>query len=113
MAKTIDARIDETRATEADERRLAARERRKELLRRWFWRFAGYAFIIGLWDIASGTIMSDRLLVPPIAIVREIGEIFQSGELWFHLSSTLTKIAIGFTLAFIVGTIIGLLSQYR
>ena len=113
MAKTIDARIDETPTTEADERRLAARERRKELLRRWFWRFAGYAFIIGLWDIASGTVMSDRLLVPPIAIVREIGEIFQSGELWFHLSSTLTKIAIGFTLAFIVGTIIGLLSQYR
>jgi NitT/TauT family transport system permease protein len=114
MAKTIDARIEDRRSVERDEeRRLAARERRKEVLRRWFWRFAGYAFIIGVWDIASGTVMSDNLLVPPIAIVQEIGEIFRSGELWFHLSSTLKKIAIGFTLAFIVGTIVGLVSQYR
>jgi NitT/TauT family transport system permease protein len=57
--------------------------------------------------------MSDRLLVPPIAILHEIQEIFQSGELWFHLSSTLTKIMMGFSLAFLLGTTIGLLTQFR
>jgi NitT/TauT family transport system permease protein len=113
MAKTIEAEVEEAHSTTEDERRSAAGVKRRSTLRRWGWRLAGYVFFIGLWDIASGTVMSDRLLVPPIAIVREIGEIFQSGELWFHVSSTLTKIAIGFTLAFLVGAIIGLVSQYR
>jgi NitT/TauT family transport system permease protein len=82
-------------------------------LKRWGWRIAGYAFFLTLWDVASGTVMSDRLLVPPIAIAQEIVDIFQSGELWMHLSSTLFKIAIGFSIAFLLGAVIGLLTQYR
>jgi NitT/TauT family transport system permease protein len=115
MAKTIDAPAaaeDVVRPDQSSER-VAAKERRRVALKRWGWRFAGYAFFLGIWDIASGTVMSERLLVPPIAILQEIREIFNSGELWFHLSSTLTKIAIGFALAFVLGAIIGLLTQSR
>src|SRR5665809_151815 len=114
MVKTIDAPVEEGRRTaEREGARLASRARRVATLKRWGWRIAGYAFFIGLWDVASGTVMSDRVLVPPIAVVEEIGEIFRSGELWFHLSSTLTKIAIGFALTFLVGLIIGLLTPNR
>jgi NitT/TauT family transport system permease protein len=114
MAKTIDApAVEEIARSDQLDARRAARERRAEIFKRWGWRLAGYVFFIGLWDIASGTVMSDRLLVPPIAIVNEIGEILDSGELWFHLSSTLTKIAVGFTLAFLLGGVIGLLTQSR
>ena len=113
MAKTIDAPVEGVRATELPDGRVASRERRRVTLKRWGWRIAGYAFFLTLWDVASGTVMSDRLLVPPIAIAREIVDIFQSGELWMHLSSTLFKIAIGFSIAFFVGAVIGLLTQYR
>lgn len=74
---------------------------------------AGYVFFFAVWDVASGTIMSDKLLVPPIAVFDEMRAIADSGELWFHLSSTLRKIAIGFSLAFLLGSTIGLLAQYR
>ena len=113
MAKTIDAPVEGVRATELPDEGLASRERRRVTLKRWGWRIAGYAFFLALWDVASGTVMSDRLLVPPIAIAKEIVDIFQSGELWMHLSSTLLKIAIGFSIAFFVGAVIGLLTQYR
>lgn len=113
MAKTIDAPVEGVRATGLPDGRVASRERRRVTLKRWGWRIAGYAFFLALWDVASGTVMSDRLLVPPIAIAQEIGEIFRSGELWMHLSSTLFKIAIGFSIAFLLGTVIGLLTQYR
>ena len=111
MANTIGAPVEEIRTTaELEQARRASTARRLATLKRWGWRIGGYAFFIGIWDIASGTWISDSVLVPPIAVVQEIGAIFQSGELWFHLSSTLTKIAIGFVLSFLVGTIIGLLT---
>lgn len=115
MAKTLNATKPQARVPSSREQEIrdSAREKRLQAAKRWGWRFAGYAFFLLLWDVASGTIMSDRLLVPPIGIAREIGTIFQSGELWKHLNSTLQKIAIGFTLAFFLGTIIGLLTQSR
>ncbi len=113
MVKTIGAPVEEIRTTDLEQARRASTARRIANLKRWGWRIAGYAFFIGIWDVASGTWISDRVLVPPIAVVHEIGEIFGSGELWFHLNSTLTKIAIGFVLAFLVGTIIGLLTPHR
>lgn len=114
MVKTIGAPVEEGRTTaERREARLGLTARRLTALKRWGWRIAGYVFFIGLWDIASGTLMSDQVLVPPIAVVHEIEEIFQSGELWFHLRSTLTKIAIGFVLTFLLGTFIGLLTPHR
>jgi NitT/TauT family transport system permease protein len=114
MAKTIEApRIDDARPEDRSERRLARRDRRARTLGRWGWRVAGYAFVILVWDLASGTIMSDRLLVPPSGIAREIQEIFLSGELWFHLSSTLTKIAIGFSISFLFGAFVGIVTQSR
>jgi NitT/TauT family transport system permease protein len=114
MAKTLDASPDQFQTlTREQEIQLAAREKRLRTLKRWGWRIAGYGFFLALWDIASGTLMSDRLLVPPAGVAREIGTILQSGDLWMHLSSTLQKIAIGFTLAFLVGTTIGLLTQSR
>jgi len=113
MAKTLDARIKDVPPSAEQEARMAARQRRLGILRRWGWRLAGYAFFLGLWDLASGTLMSDRLLVPPVRVVNEIREILNTGELWTHMNSTLTKIAIGFALAFALGACIGLLTQYR
>jgi NitT/TauT family transport system permease protein len=114
MAETIEApRIDGVRPADQGERRLARRDQRLRTLGRWGWRVAGYAFFILVWDLASGTIMSDRLLVPPAEIAREIQDIFLSGELWLHLRSTLTKIAIGFSISFLFGAFVGIVTQSR
>lgn len=114
MAKTLTARTGESPSASREvEARQAARAKRMVRWKRWGWRLIGYAFFLALWDIASGTLMSAKLLVPPTGVAREIVEIFQSGDLWMHLSATLQKIAIGFTLAFLLGTVIGLLTQSR
>ena len=70
MAKTVEAPVQEVLMEEVSQGRAASRERRRVTLKRWGWRLAGYAFFLTLWDVASGTVMSDRLLVPPIAIAQ-------------------------------------------
>ena len=114
MAKTLRANTGQALdSSREEERRASARAKRLERAKRWGWRLAGYAFFLLLWDVASGTVMSERLLVPPTGIAREINTIFQSGELWMHLGSTLQKIAIGFTIAFLLGAVVGLFTQNR
>ncbi|MQA95266.1 MAG: ABC transporter permease subunit [Streptosporangiales bacterium] len=73
------------------------------------WRIAGYAFFLGLWQLASGTVLDDVLLPPPAAIAGEIAGIAASGELPLHFFTTVSTIAVGFAIAYVLGAAIGLL----
>jgi NitT/TauT family transport system permease protein len=88
-------------------------ERRRARLRNLGWRIAGYAFVLGLWQFASGRLMSERLLPAPTTVFQTFGELWDSGKVPGAFGDTLVRIAIGFTLAFFVGTTVGVLMQNR
>lgn len=91
----------------ADEKSRA--KRRLERRRQWFWRFAGYVFFLTVWQLTSTYLVKGFILPPPIRIVEKVQEIFSTGLFWDHFSATMTKIAIGFSISFVLGSIIGIL----
>jgi NitT/TauT family transport system permease protein len=101
---------DPPRQSEDDRVRAA---RRKERIQVVVWRLAGYAFFLGLWEFASGRLMSERLLPGPSDVFATFGELWASGKVPGAFADTLTRIGIGFTIAFVVGTAVGILMQNR
>jgi NitT/TauT family transport system permease protein len=98
------------RTSGEDQARAAKRKERRQT---WTWRIAGYVFFLGLWEFASGRLMDETLLPGPTAVFRTFGELWQTGEVPGAFATTLTRIAIGFTIAFFVGSLIGVLMQNR
>lgn len=111
MTTTVD-QVPMGRAPTAEELRLQ-RQRRRERISRIFWRIAGYVTVLGFWEYASGAILSERLLPGPTDIIRTFGEIVEGGRLLASFGATLTRLGIGFSLAFALGALIGLLTQSR
>jgi NitT/TauT family transport system permease protein len=111
MTSTIDQAASK-RPPSAEELRLQAL-RRSERRRKRFWRFAGYVTVLGTWEILSGTLISERLVPGPRNIVGTFGEIWASGRLFSSFGATLTRIGIGFGLAFLIGSLVGLITQSR
>jgi NitT/TauT family transport system permease protein len=87
--------------------------RRKERVSTWAWRLAGYVFFLGAWELASGRLMDETLLPGPIMVFETFGELWASGKVPGAFADTLTRIGIGFTIAFFVGTAVGVLMQNR
>lgn len=99
-----------TRTSEED---IVKAAKRKDRLTTWGWRIAGYVFFLGLWELASGNLMDERLLPGPSTVFETFGRLWASGEVPGAFATTLTRIAIGFSLAFLVGIGIGILMQNR
>lgn len=97
-------------ANATGERRTAARS---NLRSRWIPRIAAYVIFLALWTWASGRIIAAPLLPSPLAILREMGEIIDSGLFLTHFGATLQKIAIGYSIAFVLGTVIGIAMRRR
>lgn len=87
--------------------------RRRQRRRTWFWRLAGYAFFLGLWEFSSGRFMDETLLPGPSTVFATFGDLWRAGEVPSAFGTTLTRIAIGFALAFVVGVGVGMLMQNR
>ena len=98
------------RASEEDVVRAA---KRKDRITTWGWRLAGYAFFLGIWELASGRLMDEKLLPGPSTVFRTFGELWATGEVPGAFATTLGRIAIGFSIAFIVGVGVGILMQNR
>lgn len=65
---------------------------------------------LGLWELLARLNVIDRFLMSmPSEIVRTIITLYESGELFIHLSTTLYETLLGFIIATAVGTIIALL----
>ena len=111
MATTLEQQ-EAQRAPSAEELRLRAAQRR-ETQRKWFWRIAGYVAVLGLWELASGSIMSEDLLPGPMRILRTFPELLNSGRFLLSFGATLTRIGVGFGCAFVGGIVIGLLAQSK
>lgn len=92
---------------------------RRFLPREWFgmararpryrlWRLGGYVLFVGAWALLSEFVFEPYVLPSPVAIVREMWAILWSGDFWTNLWATTKQLAIGFTLAFLMGTTIGI-----
>jgi NitT/TauT family transport system permease protein len=97
------------RAPTDDQDQKARVKKRAETRSRWIWRIAGYVFFIGIWQFSSTYLVEDFILPPPLTILETMQEIVTSGLLVTHFGATLEKIAIGFSLAFVIGAFIGIL----
>ncbi len=80
------------------------RPRRQRYL---LWRIAGYVLFIGAWAFIS-TLTEPYILPSPVAVLRKMGEVVGRDDFWINVSATLRHLAIGFTLAFVIGTAIGI-----
>ena len=78
------------------------------------WRLAGYVLFVGGWMALSAFVFQSgfegeaTLLPAPISVLREMWEIVQGGDFWVNVLATLKHLAIGFLLAFVIGTTIGI-----
>jgi NitT/TauT family transport system permease protein len=82
----------------------AERPRRQRYL---LWRLAGYVLFIGAWAFVS-SLTEPYILPSPVAVLRKMGEVLGRDDFWINVLATLRNLAIGFTLAFVIGTAIGI-----
>jgi sulfonate transport system permease protein len=66
-----------------------------------------------LWEIAVRIGLSDgRLLPPPSRLFQEFAELARTGELQRHVTATVLRVAVGFSLGTAAGTLLGAISGY-
>lgn len=64
---------------------------------------------LGLWEILPRTVVEPGYLPPFSTVVRAVVQLFVTGEIWEHLSISLSRSIGGFALAVAVGVPVGLL----
>ena len=94
----------------------AERQQPKSGLARWLRPALGLAVPVGLavgWEIAVRLGFSNgRLLPPPSVIYATFADLAATGELQRHAAATLARVAAGFGLGVVSGTLLGALSGY-
>ncbi|SEV80408.1 ABC transporter permease [Natrinema salifodinae] len=63
--------------------------------------------VAGLWELASGTVVSSEILPPPTAVFRVTWDLLASGQVLPHLQMSLYRIAVGLGLSIAVGVALG------
>ncbi|SEI17172.1 ABC transporter permease [Tardiphaga sp. OK245] len=109
MAMTLDTTAPDVTAT-----------REKSASNRRWQRFAQPALGVVLpltlalaWELAVWSGWSNgRLVPPPSRVFATIMELARSGELWRHITTTLSRVAAGFGLGVVAGTLLGAISGY-
>jgi NitT/TauT family transport system permease protein len=80
------------------------RARRQRYL---LWRIGGYVLFIGAWAFVS-SLTEPYILPSPLEVLRKMVEVVGRDDFWVNVSATLRHLAIGFTIAFVIGTAIGI-----
>lgn len=87
--------------------------RESRIYRIWVPRILGYVLLLTAWTLASGRLVPAFSLPSPVTMVQEMWEIIESGLFWTHFGATIRKIAIGYTISFIVGFSVGVAMRGR
>ena len=96
----------------------AAAAAQRKPVRSWRWSRAllGLVLPVGLavlWEIAVRAGFSNGRLVPPPSVIwNTLVELARTGELWIHVRATVGRVAAGFALGVIAGTLLGAISGY-
>ena len=72
------------------------------------WRIAGYVGFIAIWQALATYVFEPYIVPGPYRILAEMWEILRAGDFWENFWATLESLLIGFTLAFLIGTTIGI-----
>lgn len=62
---------------------------------------------VGAWQLLSTFVFEPFVLPGPLEIVREMWDILRGGDFWTNLWATTKHLAIGFVLAYTIGTTVG------
>jgi sulfonate transport system permease protein len=116
MALQADAGSVSALASEGEDRqrakKIAADRRRRQLMLNIAIRIASLATVLTLWQI-FGAKVDQTLFTTPLAIGKAAIEMIGDGELWTYLAPSLVVLAIGLSLAAVIGVLIGLvLARY-
>jgi sulfonate transport system permease protein len=102
--------------TVAAERPLAERQASGDRLARWARPALGLLLPVGaavIWEIVVRLGVSDgRLMPPPSRIFEEFADLARTGELQRHVTATVLRVAVGFGLGTVAGTLLGAISGY-
>ena len=116
-----DTTAETPQAPRVTEEELARQARRKELTSRWFWRILSYVAVLAVWEYAlldifgflRGNPLDPKLLPGPSEVVSTFFEIWGEGTMPAAFQATLTRIAVGFGLSFLIGAMIGIVMQSK
>ncbi|MFB6354129.1 MAG: ABC transporter permease [Halobacteriales archaeon] len=70
-------------------------------------RWTPLGIIVGLWEVASGTVVPRAILSPPSAVFGRMWGLLASGEILPHLIVSLWRVALGLALAITFGVLVG------
>jgi NitT/TauT family transport system permease protein len=73
------------------------------------WKLGGYVLFLGIWQLLSTYVFEPFVLPAPTVVVDEMWDILQSGDFWVNLGATTERLAIGFVIALLLGTAVGIL----
>jgi NitT/TauT family transport system permease protein len=73
----------------------------------WAWRLGSVALLLAIW-IAASDLVGTRVFPAPEAVALAIIHEARSGALGFNLGITLLRVLVSFTIAMVLGTVIGL-----
>lgn len=102
--RDVEATAPPVRVDAEHHERTPERPRRRRYLP---WRIAGYVLFVGAWALVS-SLTEPYILPSPFEVVREMGEVVGRDDFWVNVLATLRHLAIGFTIAFVLGTAIGI-----
>ena len=74
----------------------------------WRWRLVGYVVFVGTWQLLSTYLFEPFVLPSPTAVLQEMWETLGSGDFWPNFFATTRQLAVGFTIAFVLGTAVGI-----
>lgn len=99
-----------TDTANAGERSLARDRDRKPFLigRKSLEQIAVIAILLGLWELASRTLLNPFWCSRPTMIAERIWELAVSGDLWIHTSTTVQEAGLGLLLAALIGIPLGI-----
>lgn len=72
------------------------------------WRLAILVFVLGTWELSSGTLIDPFWISAPSVVGARLWEWTVSGGIWLHTKITLTETLLGFVLGAISGVLFGL-----
>ena len=102
IPRTVDGRA----ALVERSRAAAATRRRREKMYEWGVRLGSLVVLLAIWQL-YGSRVNKALFAPPTAVVGAASEMIGSGELWRYLSGSLQVLAIGFSIALVIGIPLG------
>ncbi|GAA5143502.1 ABC transporter permease [Nocardioides marinquilinus] len=91
------------RAIDAADR---AADRRERLVRVTGQVGVGVVFLVA-WQLLSGPVANPFFISEPAAILERLVELTRSGELWQHLSTTMTETGLGLAVGLPLGVVVG------